>query len=410
MEYVIVGGGPAGVTAAETLRKTDQVSTVTLIGGEAGPPYCRMAIPYYLAGNIAEAGTYFRHDGAEHYARLGIRYLNDRVESISPAKKTLDLAGGETLSFDRLLIATGSRPALLPAPGVDRPGVHPCWTLADARDIVARARSGADVVLIGAGFVACIIMQALVRRGMRLTVVAGSSGRMVRSMMSEAAGGLIMRWCRDRGVRIVTGRRVQAIDQGPVVLLDDGEALKADLVVIASGVRPNSEFAADAGVGTEEGIVVDEFLESSVGGIYAAGDVAQGPDFSTRTRSVHAIQPTATEHGRIAALNMAGHRVGYRGSLGMNVLDTMGLVSSSFGRWQGVEHGEAAVQLDEAHFRFIEFKFEDDRLIGVNSVGRTENLGALRGLIQNRVPLKEWKDRLMANPYRFMEALVARTV
>jgi NAD(P)H-nitrite reductase large subunit len=408
MKHVIVGGGPAGVTAAETLRKVEPSADITLIGGEAGPPYCRMAIPYYLAGDIAEEGTYFRHEG-DHYPRLGIRYLNDRVEAISATERRVRLAGGADLPYDRLLLATGSRPAMLPAPGLDTAGVYPCWTLADARRIAERARAGAEVVLIGAGFVACIIMQALAHRGMRLTVVTGSSGRMVRSMMDETAGGLIMRWCREHGVFILTGQRVAAIEPGPTVLLADGQALKADLVVVASGVRPNSEFAAAAGVAVDEGIVVDGYLRTGVAGIFAAGDVAQGPDFSTRTRSVHAIQPTATEHGRVAAMNMAGRTVAYRGSLGMNVLDTLGLISSSFGQWQGVEGGETAVHLDEKRFRYMDLKFDDDRLIGVNSVGRTENLGALRGLIQKRIRLGAWKDRLMANPYRFMEALVATT-
>lgn len=408
MKHVIVGGGPAGVTAAETLRKVEPTADITLIGGEAGPPYCRMAIPYYLAGNIAEQGTYFRHE-ADHYVRLGIRYLNDRIEAVSTAERRIRLRGGDELPYDRLLIATGSRPAMLPAPGLDTPGVHPCWTLDDARHIAARAKAGAEVVLIGAGFVACIIMQALAQRGMKLTVVAGSSGRMVRSMMDETAGGLIMNWCREHGVVVLTGQRVAAIEAGPTVLLADGQALKAELVVVASGVRPNTEFAVEAGIAVDEGIVIDEHLRTSVEDIFAAGDVAQGPDFSTRTRSVHAIQPTATEHGRVAALNMAGRPIAYRGSLGMNVLDTLGLISSSFGQWQGVAGGETAIHLDAARFRYMDLKFDGDRLIGVNSVGRTENLGALRGLIQKRVSLGAWKDRLMANPYRFMEALVAAT-
>lgn len=409
MNYVIVGDGPAGVTAAETLRRLNPQAAVSLIGGEAGPPYSRMAIPYFLAGNIAEAGTYFRR-AADHFERLGIQHVSDRVEEVSAGARRLRLAGGKTLAYDRLLVATGSRPALLPVSGLDTEGVYPCWTLADARHIAERARAGSEVVLIGAGFVACIIMQALAKRGMKLTVVTGSSGRMVRSMMNETAGGLIMRWCREHGVTIMTGQRVASIEGGPTVVLADGAALKADLVVVASGVKPNTEFAAAAGADTAEGIVVDEFLKTSLDDIFAAGDVAQGPDFSTRTRSIHAIQPTATEHGRIAAMNMTGRSVAYRGSLGMNVLDTLGLISSSFGQWQGVEGGDAAVHLDEEHFRYMDLRFDGDRLIGVNSVGRTENLGALRGLIQNRVALGPWKDKLMANPYRFMEAMVARTV
>lgn len=409
MEYVVIGGGPAGVTAAETLRKTDPDSAVTLIGGEAGPPYCRMAIPYYLAGNIEETGTYFRKGGDGHYEKLGIRYLNDRVEALRPAERSLSLAGGERFSYDRLLIATGSRPSMLPVSGLETPGVHACWTLTDARNIVKRVANGGRVVLIGAGFVACIIMQSLVRRGAKLTLVTGSSGRMVRSMMDPTAGGLIMNWCRDQGVRIITGCRVEAMYEGPTVELNSGETLSADLVIVASGVRPNSEFAVDAGVGADAGIMVDGFLTTDTDGIFAAGDVAQGPDFSTRTRSVHAIQPTATEHGRIAALNMAGHETPYRGSLGMNVLDTLGLISTSFGQFQGSDDGDSATQLDQERFRYMTLSFEEDRLIGVNSVGQTANIGALRGLIQNRVRLGTWKDRLMANPYRYMEAFVACT-
>lgn len=408
MEYVIVGSGPAGVTAAETLRKNEPEAGVTLIGAEPGPPYCRMAIPYFLAGNITESGTYFRQaDG--HYEKLSIRRLDDSVTAIDTAAHSLSLASGDSVSFDRLLIATGSRPAMLPVEGLETPGVHACWTLADARNIVERVRDGGRVVLIGAGFVACIIMQALVKRGANLTLVTGSSGRMVRSMMNPTAGGLIMRWCQEQGVRIITGCRVDGFEDGPIVHLNNGDSLDADLIIVASGVRPNSEFAAEAGIASEDGIFVDEFLETNLEGVFAAGDVAQGPDFSTRTRSVHAIQPTATEHGKIAAMNMAGRRVPYRGSLGMNVLDSLGLVSTSFGHWQGIDGGDAAVVLDEERFRYMDMRFAEDRLIGVNSVGQTENIGSLRGLIQNRVRLGVWKERLRANPFRFMEAFVALT-
>ena len=404
MDYVIVGSGPAGVTAAETLRKTDRGAGITLIGAESGPPYCRMAIPYYLAGNIAETGTWFRQKES-HYEKLGIRRLEGTVGALDTARRSVSLAGGESVSYDRLLIATGSRPSLLPVEGHDTPGVHACWTLVDARNIVERVRDGGRVVLIGAGFVACIIMQALVKRGANLTLVTGSSGRMVRSMMNKTAGGLIMRWCEEQGVRIISGCRVDGFEAGPVVHLNSGESLDADLIVVAAGVRPNSEFAAVAGISAEDGIEVDQYLQTNVEGVFAAGDVARGLDFSTRTRSVHAIQPTATEHGRFAAMNMAGQNVAYRGSLGMNVLDSLGLISTSLGRWQGT--GDEASALDEQNYRYMNLQFAEDRLIGVNAVGHTENIGALRGLIHKPAPLGIWKERLKANPYRFMEAFVA---
>jgi len=222
---------------------------------------------------------------------------------------------------------------------------------------------------------------------MKLTVVAGSSGRMVRSMMDETAGDLIMGWCREHGVSVLTGQRVAAIEAGPTVLLADGQALKADLVVVASGVRPNSEFAAAAGIVVKEGIVVDGYLKTSLDGIFAAGDVAQGPDFSTRTRSVHAIQPTATEHGRVAAMNMgAPHCLARQPRI---TCSTRGLISSRSASGRGC--AASAIHLDAQRFATSpKLTATADRR---QSVGRTETW-ALRGLSRSGTP-GAWKDRLM---------------
>ena len=178
---------------------------------------------------------------------------------------------------------------------------------------------------------------------------------------------------------------------------------------MAAGVRANMEMLDGSGIDTDQGVVVDRYLRSSHPKVYAAGDVAQGPDFSTGGFSVHAVQPTAADHGRIAALNMAGRAATYKGSLVMNVLDTVGLVSCSFGRWQGTDGGGGgATRVDEAAYRYINLQFEDDRLIGAITLGRTDWVGVLRGLIQTEVPLGPWKDKLIADPQRIAEAYLAR--
>jgi NAD(P)H-nitrite reductase large subunit len=177
-------------------------------------------------------------------------------------------------------------------------------------------------------------------------------------------------------------------------------------VILATGVHPNVAFLEGTGAHVDQGIVIDDRMRTTVPNVYAAGDVAQGRDFSTGEWVVHALQPTATEHGRVAALNMAGNDAPYRGSLGMNVLDTAGLITETFGRWQGVPGGDTAESLDEEAFHYTRLCFEGDTLVGAIGIGPGRSLGPIRGLIQTRRRLGAWKDRLMQDPARVTEAFV----
>ena len=411
MTYVIVGAGPAGVVAAETLRKADPGGEILLIGDEPEPPYSRMAIPYYLTGMIAEEGTHLRKTEG-HYDGAGITYRQGRVAKVSPDSKTLTLEDGSNQSYDKLLIATGASPIKPPIDGLDLPGVHHCWTLEDARNIARLAEKGSNVVLIGAGFIGCIILESLVERGVNLTVVEAED-RMVPRMADQTTGGLIKKWCQNKGVTVHTSTKVTKVSGGDqddlTVTLDSGQTAPAHLVVVAAGVRSNTAFLADSGMQIEDGIIVDQHLQSSVPDIYAAGDCAQSREFSTNGWAVHAIQPTAVDHGRLAALNMAGQTAEFHGSLSMNVLDTAGLISASFGAWDGVEGGEHAEALDEENFRYMRLEFEDDVLVGALSLGRTDHIGILRGLIQTRVHLGAWKDKLKRDPHLIADAYIACT-
>jgi NAD(P)H-nitrite reductase large subunit len=411
MHHVIIGNGPAGVIAAETLRKSAPRDSITLIGDEPVPPYSRMAIPYLLIGNIEERGTWLRK-GERHWAEQRIDLLCARAESVDTALRTVRLTNGQSLPFDRLLIATGSRPLSPPIPGIDLPNVHPCWTLEDARRIMQKTPKGARVLQLGAGFIGCIIMEALAERGVELTVVEAGN-RMVPRMMTEGAGGLIKAWCEKKGIRVHVNARADAIEAAGAhmrVRLSNGSALETDLVISATGVAPNIGFLAGSGIACEEGVLVDERMQTSVPGIYAAGDVSQSLDFSTGKRTVNAIQPVAADEARVAALNMAGRAALSKGNLAMNVLDTLGLIASSFGQWGGApatEGGDFAELKDEAAFKYLRLEFQGEYLIGATSLGLTDHVGALRGLIQTRAKLGPWKARLKADPTRLMEAYLA---
>jgi NAD(P)H-nitrite reductase large subunit len=407
MHHVILGAGPAGVIAAETIRKHRPGDQITIVGDEKEPPYSRMAIPYLLIGKIDESGTWLRK-GSDHFAQQKIKLVQARAKSVDSAARTVSLDNADILRFDMLLIATGSTPVRPPIPGIDLPGVHPCWTLEDARKIMALAVKGARVLQMGAGFIGCIIMEALSARGVHLSVVE-MGDRMVPRMMGPTAGGMIKDWCEQKGVEVFTGTRVEAIDAGtPLsVRLSNGKRVPADLVISATGVKPAIGFLQDSGITCLLGILTDERMQTNVPGIYAAGDCAEAFDKISGKMMVSAIQPNAADQARVAALNMAGQHAVLPGVTQINVLDTLGLVSASFGDWQGVPGGEHVELTDRKAGRHLSLQFREDVMVGCNSIGWTEHVGVLRGLVEGQVKLGPWKDHLKNDPTRLMEAYIA---
>ena len=413
MKHLILGNGPAGVVAVETLRRARPHDEIVMVGSENEPSYSRMAIPYLLEGNIDESGTWLRKT-PDHFEKLNVRLLAGRAVALDVEKRSVLFADGHFESYDRLLVATGSHPVRPPIPGVDLPEVQTCWTLEDARAIASHARPGARVLQLGAGFIGCIIMEALAKRGVKLTVVE-MGDRMVPRMMTPKAGGMIKRWVEEQGIRVVTSAGVERIDRNDggdtplMVSLSTGDKLPCDLVIVAAGVAPNVAFLDATPVHVVKGVLVDSRMETTVPGIFAAGDVAEAPDLFTGAHLVSAIQPNAADQARVAAINMAGGNGQLPGVLAINVLDTLGLISTSFGQWWG-EPGEAGVeQVDETAYRYLSLQFKGDVLIGATSIGMTQHVGALRGLIQGKLSLGPWKDILLAAPQRFFEAYLAST-
>jgi len=411
MHYVIIGSGPAGVNAAEHLRKFDPQGQVTLLVAEDVPPYSRMALPYYLVGNIQAEGTYLRKNDS-HFADQGITLKQGRASSVDTSAKRITLLGGETLDYDKLLVATGATATRPPIPGIDLDKVYNCWSLADAHKIVDSTEPGSKVILMGAGFIGCIILEALAARGVDLTVIE-MENRMVSRMTNEVMGTMIKDWCVSKGIKVLTSTKVSRLDAGSgaealSVTTEDGQTLPADVVICATGVRSNTAFLEGSGIEVDMGIVVDDFMRTSAEDVFAAGDVAQGRDLSTGDYYVQAIQPTAVEHGKLAANNMVyGTRTPHPGNLNMNVLDTVGLISTSFGMWMGVDGGEESEMSDIENFKYLNLQFKGDVLVGASSLGMTQHVGVMRGLIQTGAHLGDWKDKLMEEPNRISEAYLA---
>lgn len=408
--HVIVGGGPAAMNALETLRALDAAGSITLVSDE--PPYSRMALPYFLCGNIPEAQL--ATASGEYFDRLRVdHHVGRRATAVDTSGRTVVLDDGSRVAYDTLLLATGSSPVRPPIPGADSSHVHNLWTLADGKAVLESARvKRPRAVLVGAGFIGLIILNALHKLGWRLAVVeveAHILPRMLDRRGAEAAAA----WLRERGVEIYTGCGVREIGgrRKKTLVLTNGQQLEANVVILSTGIRPNVGFLDGSGIRVDRGIVVDEKLRTNVPDVYAAGDVAQGPNLLGGPPEIHAIQTTATDHGRVAAANMAGEPRRYPGSLIMNILDIAGLHCASFGRWR--DDGDTTVVWSPSRAVYRKLVWDGTRISGGIVLGPVEDttmltdVGMLKGLIQARVDLAEWKHYLQRRPWDLRRAYVA---
>jgi NAD(P)H-nitrite reductase large subunit len=415
--HVIIGGGPAATNALETIRIFDSEAKITLVSDE--PAHSRMALPYWLAGDIPPEQT---HTGdATHFQKLGVETrFGSRVVSVDASGRSVALNDGSSLPYDNLLIATGSSPVVPSVPGTDLPGVQPLWSLAHTQQLLDETsdKEKPRVLLVGAGFIGFIVLNAMFKRGWNLTVVEREFQVLPRMLDGESAG-IVQNWLSSKGVDMHSDTTVQSISAGDggkkLVHLANGNQIAADIVIIATGIKANLDLIDGAGIDTDEGILVNDQMQSSVPNIYAAGDVAQGPVFFSDQRSVHAIHPTAVDHGRVAGANMAGQDVHYPGSLLMNVVDVCGLQTVSYGAWNDTT-AEATTISNPNNSIYRKLLWHDDRLVGAIFTGQADDLGMLsdigmvKGILQTQTGLGPWKQYLTENLFDVRRAYVGAGV
>ena len=410
--HVIVGGGTAGLNAILAIREHDRgASEVVLVSAER--PYSRMVLPYYLGRGIAEAHVFTASPA--RLAQLNVRtHLGRRAVGLDAAAGKLSLDDGTVVEYDDLLIATGSSAVRPAVPGADGPGVHSFWTLEQARGVVAGIREGTHVVMVGAGFIAFTILNAILALKARLSIVE-IAPRILPRMVDATGARMVETWLARHGVAVRTGATLTAIEEAGGhrrLRFREGDDLAADLVIMATGIRTNLEWVNGSGVRVNRGVLVDEHLRSSVQNVYAAGDVAEGRDLVTGEPAVHAIEPTAMEHGRVAGANMAGRDVAYRGSLLMNIVEVCHLDIASFGAWEDPAAEACAAERPE-RFASRKLLWRGDRLTGAMILGMaddiwtTNDVGMLKGLTQAGNGLGAWKAHLSRNPFDVKSAFIA---
>ena len=303
---VIVGGGAAGNAAAEMLRRENYAGAITLLSADDSLPCDRPNLSKnYLAGTAPEDWIPLR--SAEFYREQRIQVqLNVRVAGIDTAGRAVQLEDGSRHAYDRLLLATGAEPVRLGVPGADLPHVHYLRTWADSRALIAAAASAGRAVVIGASFIGLEVAASLRARGIDVHVV-GRETILMEPVLGAAAGAFIRRLHESHGVTFHLGATAASIAERSVTLTS-GETLEADLVVVGIGVRPALGLAEQAGLAIDRGVSVDRYLETSVPGIYAAGDIARWPDRlgGEPIRVEHWV--VAERQGQVAARNMLGRR------------------------------------------------------------------------------------------------------
>jgi NAD(P)H-nitrite reductase large subunit len=392
MRAVVIGTGPAGITAAETLRRLDPSGSVVALSTEPYPPYSPPAMAdHFLTGR--DEPLYWK--GQDVGARLGIDERRDaRVEAIDTDHREVVLADGGRIPYEGLVVASGSR-LHAPLEGADLPGVLDFKSLRTATDLIGRVRRGeaTSALIVGNGFIGIELSLLLADLGVEVTVIGRRNWVMPRvldpvtSTVAEAALAV-------RGVTLRLGVQADAIIGEPSatgVRLADGTHLDADLVVAATGVKPHTEYLDDSGIATGWGVHVDDRLATSVPGIVAAGDVAEAADRFTGERFVHAIFPNAVAQAPIAAANLLGADLRYDGAEAMNSLKHLGVPIVSIGttdapdevlRWQ--EGGDVRTVY-----------LRDDTVIGVQLAGDISAAGVYRSLMLRRVPVTRYGRRLV---------------
>jgi NADPH-dependent 2,4-dienoyl-CoA reductase/sulfur reductase-like enzyme/nitrite reductase/ring-hydroxylating ferredoxin subunit len=308
--FVIVGGGAAGFAAAERLRREGFAGDLAVVSADVEPPVDRPNLSKdFLAGKAPETWVFLR--SPRFYERRDIRLeLSATVTSLDVNDRSIRLTDGRSMTFDKLLLATGAEPIRLPIPGADKPHVFTLRTLDDSRAIIGKAGESRNAVIVGASFIGLEVAASLIERGLTVQVVAPEA-RPLEKVLGSELGDFVRAEHEAHGVEFHLGRKPAAIEDAQVVL-DDDTRLDAELVVLGVGVRPRTELAERAGLRIDRGIVVDSFLETSAPGIFAAGDIARFPYALAGGGSVRIEHWVVAERqGQVAAMNMLGGRQKY---------------------------------------------------------------------------------------------------
>jgi NAD(P)H-nitrite reductase large subunit len=407
-KYVIVGASAAGVGAVEAIRKVDPIGKIIVISEEECANYSRPMISDLVSGKAdiqkmkCKADSFWIENKAE--TRLG-----KKAVKLNLTEKTVSLDDGEKVAYEKLLLAIGGKPFVPKMEGQDKDGVFTFTNITDAQRLDAKIDSihAKSAVVVGAGLIGISVTEALMKRGLKVTVVE-LQDKILSLLLDAKASDIVEGVIRKTGVNLATGQSVQKIvgkpeNDGAVggVILTKGDKVPCDIVVVAIGVIPRVELVVGTGVKINRGIVVDNFMQTNLPDVYASGDVAEAYDFILNQNRLLPLWPLAVLEGRVAGYNMAGQKTCYEGGTNMSSLKYFGIPIVSIGLANAKDDPtlEIAVKQDTEHNVYKKLVLRNNIIVGLTLVNCIDRAGILFSLMKNKVNVKKFKGDLLRDDF-----------
>jgi phenylglyoxylate dehydrogenase epsilon subunit len=410
-KYLVVGSSHAALEAVTAIRMHDTEGSLTLLTRDTHLPYSPTVLPYVVSGRSAPDGIFLRDEKffADNHVALK---RGTALKALHTGRNAAELADGSEIAYDKILLATGASPAIPPIPGLDQVAYHVLRTLDDATKLNAAIKQSKRAVVMGAGLVGMHAAENLVKAGAKVTIVEMAK-QLTDGYFDTVAADLIEKAFTDNGATILTGSRVVKLEKsavGAMLTLENGTTLEADLLLVATGVKPNMDYLAGSPVACERGILVGETMQTSVANVWSAGDCAQAKGFFSDTKVMNAILPDATEQGRIAGMAMAGDPgvKNYPGGVPLNTYHFFGRHAISVGSSKAPAGAEVVTRFDEASGRYLKVIFNEGRLLGIYGVNEFFDGGVMCQLILRRVDLSAVKERFVVNPLAVGRELMSK--
>jgi len=405
-KYVIIGGSAGGIGAVEAIREVDPMGTLTVISEEKVPQYSRPMISEYVSREATLDSMKYRGD--QFWKNSNVQALTGRAATkIDFTKKQVELDGGDKIGYEKLLIATGGKPFVPRMEGGEKDGVFTFTDLSSAEGIEAKLEHSKSAVVIGGGLIGVSASEALVKRGIKVTLVE-LKNNILNLILDNTASEMAEKVLTEAGVTVITGQTVQRIlgkkgneaAVGGVVMTDNTE-IPCDLVVVAIGVIPRTELVKETAVKLNRGIVVDRFMRTNLPDVYACGDVAEAHDFLINGNRLLPLWPLAHLGGQVAGYNMAGKQVEYEGGTVMSSLKYFDLPVIAVGdvNPEELDDYEVLVELKPEQTVYKKILLKDGAIVGFIFLGDLERAGIFFRLLKNHVDVSEIKDRLLSEDF-----------